>query len=309
MALSLTQIKSANSAVSLRGFNALVVGGTSGIGQGIAVRLAQANAAVTIVGRDEVRGAAVVQEMLARSTAGDDGQKPAFSFVRCDASSLKDIKVCADTFSRNNSKLDLLVLTQGIATMDGYTPTVEGIDRKLAVHYYGRVAFMKCFSPFMKQTSKVPQVLSVLSAGVHSAYSGYKIDTHLRTNYSIKNAADAAGFYNDIAVDKMSQEFPGVRYIHSAPGIVNTNWGSEFPFYLRYPVRGVLGLFGSSIHDVGDIQCYALLQYAATGNPEGGSLLISPSGSTAQRTSLHEEAADSVWEQTNELLRTVGDIN
>ena len=36
--------------------------------------------------------------------------------------------------------LDYLVLTQGIASLDGFTPTSEGIDRKLALHYYSRIA-------------------------------------------------------------------------------------------------------------------------------------------------------------------------
>ena len=40
------------------------------------------------------------------------------------------------------------------------------------------------------------------------------------TSYSLKNAADAAGFYNDCALDKLSEENPGVAFIHAAPGLV-----------------------------------------------------------------------------------------
>lgn len=36
-------------------------------------------------------------------------------------------------------KLDILVLTQGIATTQGRTETEEGIDMKMALHYYSRV--------------------------------------------------------------------------------------------------------------------------------------------------------------------------
>ena len=36
-------------------------------------------------------------------------------------------------------KLDILVMTQGIATTQGRTETEEGIDMKLALHYYSRV--------------------------------------------------------------------------------------------------------------------------------------------------------------------------
>lgn len=35
-------------------------------------------------------------------------------------------------------KLNYLVLSQGILTLNGFDPTAEGIDRKLALHFYGR---------------------------------------------------------------------------------------------------------------------------------------------------------------------------
>ena len=46
----------------------------------------------------------------------------------------------------------------------------------------------------------------MLSAGVHSAYQNYEADPELAGgSYSIKNAADSAGFYNDIMVDSLSR--------------------------------------------------------------------------------------------------------
>jgi NADPH:quinone reductase-like Zn-dependent oxidoreductase len=56
--------------VSLIGKEAIVVGGTSGIGMGIALRLAEAGAAVTIVGRDRTRAAQIVEQM---NSAAPDG--------------------------------------------------------------------------------------------------------------------------------------------------------------------------------------------------------------------------------------------
>ena len=56
--------------VSLIGKEAIVVGGTSGIGMGIALRLAEAGAAVTIVGRDRTRAAQIVEQMNAAAPDG-----------------------------------------------------------------------------------------------------------------------------------------------------------------------------------------------------------------------------------------------
>lgn len=40
--------------------------------------------------------------------------------------------------------------------------------------------------------------MSILSGGVHSPFQGYKTDPELKDTYSIKNAADMAGYYNDL---------------------------------------------------------------------------------------------------------------
>jgi hypothetical protein len=55
------------------------------------------------------------------------------------------------------------------------------------------------------------------------------------------NAANAAGLANDIAVDALSRQ-PGnerVLFVHAAPGVVATNWGTEMPFFIRAPLRAL----------------------------------------------------------------------
>ena len=80
-------------------------------------------------------------------------------------------------------------------------------------------------------------MLSVLSGGVHGAYAHWKQDPELKTHYSLKNAADAAGFYNDIGADSLAREHPTLSFMHAAPGFVNTNWGTELPWIARCAVR------------------------------------------------------------------------
>lgn len=92
------------------------------------MRLAEANASVTIVGRDERAGAQIVSEMQGRSPAysSDGGAKPVFDFVRCDAQLVENARIFSEEYKRSKSRLDILVMTQGIATVAGYTPTIEG---------------------------------------------------------------------------------------------------------------------------------------------------------------------------------------
>lgn len=56
-------VRASNGLVDLTGKRAVVVGGTSGIGKGIALRLAKAGASVTIVGRSQERAADIIKQM------------------------------------------------------------------------------------------------------------------------------------------------------------------------------------------------------------------------------------------------------
>jgi hypothetical protein len=89
--------------------------------------------------------------------------------------------------------------------------------------------------------------MTVLSAGVHSPYAKYKTDPDLENNFSIKNGADSAGFYNDIAIDQLSKEHPTVSFFHTAPGFVGSAWGSELAWYLKGPIRLLQATLATSV--------------------------------------------------------------
>lgn len=78
---------------------------------------------VTIVGRNKQRGTEIVEEMKGKSTDA----KSKFDFIDCDAQLLGNVKSCVDQFVAKQEPIDYLVLTQGIATTQGRTPTTEGL--------------------------------------------------------------------------------------------------------------------------------------------------------------------------------------
>ncbi len=212
---------------------ALVVGGTSGIGNGIALYLAKNGVDVTIAGRSESAGEKIVNDMKACSP---EGRLPQHTFEKFDAFDMADVKRLATSQSQN--KLDYLVLTHGMATIQGNTPTKDNIDQKIQLHYYSRMLLAHALAPTLSESDD-GRIISVLSAGVHAAYSHYESDPLLEKNYSIKNAADAAGLYNDVGCDKLSELYPKLSVVHACPGFVNTNWGTEMPFLLRMCIRAL----------------------------------------------------------------------
>jgi hypothetical protein len=95
-------------------------------------------------------------------------------------------------------KINYLVYSAGLMTTAGRTETVEGIDKKLAVHYYGRWKFVNELMPALvkaKEEGEDARALFVLSAG-YSASIDLQ-DLGLKKTYSLKNAGGQASAYND----------------------------------------------------------------------------------------------------------------
>ncbi len=81
------------------------MGGTSGIGHGIALTLARAGHDVTIAGRSSTAGQAIVDAMKEASPSNS------FRFEKVDCFDLDNVKDLADRASKG--PLDTLILTQG----------------------------------------------------------------------------------------------------------------------------------------------------------------------------------------------------
>jgi hypothetical protein len=186
-----------------------------------------------------------------------------------------------------------------MATLQGHTPTKNGHDQKLQLHCHSRFLLAKLLAPKLGESGD-GRCMSVLSAGVHGAYANYSEDFELQKSYSVKNAADAAGFYNDIFLDCLADANPSVAVVHAAPGFVSTNWGTEMPSAVRWALRPLQRAFGKSKFACGEdlmSQFFTL--------PKGKLSLMGPDGSVgkAKFTASHSEAKSEVWEKLSEALR------
>lgn len=292
---------------------AVVVGATSGIGQAISHRLAEQGWKVVAVGRHREGRA---EEIVATLDKCSSSTTPAeHLFVACDCFSLASVQTSTqEILSKCDNTIDALVLTHGMATAQGFTPTAEGNDQKLTLHYFSRMAFSSLFLSALSKSSmpKGGVVLSVLSGGVHSPYAKYKDDFSLEHNYSIKNAADAAGFYNDLGLDALAKSNPKLNFVHAAPGFVNTNWGTEFNPILRTLVRCLQPL-GKKPSDCAEFMIGPTIfasdfdDELPPKSSENGVIVMGEKGQAAKLTTAHTpEAVDSVWKSTLETLKKAG---
>jgi NAD(P)-dependent dehydrogenase (short-subunit alcohol dehydrogenase family) len=213
-------------------FRALVVGGTSGIGNAIASRIASTNSSAHIIisGRKK-------PEVIPHAN---------MEFRQLDASSMRAIKRYTDSYkSAGEPELDLLVLTQGILTMAGRTETPEGLDNKMALHYYGRQLLIRELTPVLKDDAKVILVLDSLRGSPDKLIWD---DLDLKNNFTLGNAAGHCMAMNDGMMQwYAAQQSTTKRYfVHTYPGLVNTNIAAGLPWYLRPAAKGTAALLAKS---------------------------------------------------------------
>lgn len=118
---------------------AIFVGGTAGIGAGMARAFARhrdGDAHIILVGRNR----AAAEEIIA-SFPKPEGKEPKYEFVECDLTLMRNVRKTTAELKERLLKVNFLVMSPGIMTFDGRTESDEGIDRKTALHYYARWRF------------------------------------------------------------------------------------------------------------------------------------------------------------------------
>ncbi|KAF9037335.1 NAD(P)-binding protein [Hymenopellis radicata] len=318
MTPSISSIRASNKSIlsALNAPTAVFVGGTSGIGRGMAEAFAKHTdgaANIIIVGRNE----SVAQKIIA-SFPKPSNASFVHEFVKCDATSMKEIGAAAEAIRSKVPKVDYLVLSPGYSALEGRVETEEGIDRKMAVNYYGRWKFVNDLVPlFNKETGA--KVLSVLGAGVGAEINVE--DLAMKKNYSVSRVGVVTPTYNDLMNEvcfilfpfrvtgsdgTLLQSFaalhPEHSFVQSTPGIVRTNYLNSSPTpIVRWTGPLLIGLaypWTVSPADSGEYMWHGLLstkpgsaRIGAKGQDIGMSRYF---GNAEQRTALWDHTVKTV---------------
>lgn len=155
----LFQTALAQDATDMTGKTALITGSTSGLGREVAMRLGAMGAMVIVHGRNEERGAEVVDEI---NNAGPGNA----IFYRADLGSLAEVKALADRIKDQHGQLDLLINNAGIlgANDEPRRESTDGHELVFAVNYLSHFLLTRELLPLI-EASAPARIVNVASVG------------------------------------------------------------------------------------------------------------------------------------------------
>jgi NAD(P)-dependent dehydrogenase (short-subunit alcohol dehydrogenase family) len=143
-------------AQSLRGQTVMITGSTDGLGREVALRVASLGAHVIVHGRNQQRGAAVVDDI---TKAGRGSAR----FYAADLASLAEVRRLAAEVLRDHPRIDILVNNAGVWNRGDRQVSQDGHELHFAVNYLSGFLLTHLLMPRMVESAPA-RVINVASA-------------------------------------------------------------------------------------------------------------------------------------------------
>ncbi len=258
----------------VKGKVAVITGGTSGIGEATAYRLAEAGAQVVVAARDPEKAAPVMARIKA---AGGKGR-----FVSCDLADLADCDRLVATVLKEFGRCDFLVNNAGRSIRRGIASSFDrfhDFERTMQLNYFGSLRLIMGFLPAMMKQNR-GHVINVSSIGVltqaprFSAYVASKAALDSFTGCAASEFSD-----NNIAFTTINM--PLVRTPMIAPTKLYNHVPTLTPeqaadlvveaiVYKPVRIATRLGVFGALLHAVAPKATQIILNTAFRMFPDSG---------------------------------------
>lgn len=198
---------------------ALITGANSGMGKATATAFAKAGMHVIMLCRNEQRGKAALEDVLAAS-GGE------VTLMLCDLSSMADIKRFCNELGSKFKRLDILVNNAGVITLDR-RETKDGLELQFGVNHIGHFLLTISLLDLIKSTEKSRIV--VVGSGAHKIGKLDFNNIPLKKGYSVFSSYGRAKLCNLLFAKELSRRLAGsgvtVNCVH--PGAVATSMGMD----------------------------------------------------------------------------------
>lgn len=141
----------------------LITGATSGIGKATAKELAKIGFDLILTGRSEDKGKLLSDSLKKKYKINSE-------FIRCDISSLNDVRKFAETVKLKYNHIDVLINNAG-SRFSEYQKSVDGIELTFATNHLGHFLLANLLLDLLKKSTDA-RIINISS----SAHYGKQID-------------------------------------------------------------------------------------------------------------------------------------
>ena len=217
-----------NSNGGMGGTTVLITGGTSGIGKATAVAMAAMGANVVVVGRNQERGGAAVEEIKAQS------HNESVELMLADLSVQAEVRRLAEEFLERYDRLDVLVNNAGLV-QSKRTETPDGIETTLAINHLAPFLLTNLLLGCLEQSAP-SRVITVSSEAQRWGTMDFE-DMQSRRKYRGFPVYGMTKLANIMFTYELAERLDGTDVSANClhPGSVGTNFGQNN--------RGAMALF------------------------------------------------------------------
>lgn len=210
---------------NLNGKNAVVTGGTAGIGRETVRALARQGAYVLFTGRNAAAGESLISEIVAENPGA------AVEFLPVDFASLKSVRKLAGEIAAKMSRIDILINNAGL-NAGKESKSEDGIETVFAVNHLAPFLLTNLLLPNIADGGRIVNVASKM----HSWRSMNFDDLEGRKKWSSITAYSQSKLANVMFTYALSEKLAPrkitVNCLH--PGVIASDITRDMPGFVRF---------------------------------------------------------------------------
>lgn len=273
----------------------LVTGATSGIGLEASVQLATQGHRVVMVGRDEQKTRACVEDVKRRSSSGS------VEFLLADFSSQASVRALADAYRAKFDRLDVLVNNAGSVFKERGV-TKDGIENTFALNHLGYFLLTNLLLDLVVKSAP-SRIVIVSSANHYRGTMDLEDLGYEKGGYSIMAAYGRSKLGNVLMMRGLVKRLEGkgvtVNALH--PGGVATNIYSGAPLWAKPLLAVVKALFLISPEEGGQTITYLATSPEVEGKT--GLYFEKNRPKTCAPLGRDDALAEKLWAKSAELVK------
>ncbi|GAB0096916.1 retinol dehydrogenase 12 [Sergentomyia squamirostris] len=226
--------------ILMEGKVVIITGANTGIGKESAMDLSRRGAHVYLACRDRQRGEDARMEIMEKTG------NPNVFYRQLDLASMASIHSFAETFKKEESRLDVLLNNAGVMMIPTRCLTKDGFEMQIGVNHMGHFMLTNLLLDLLKKSA--PSRIINVSSLAHIGGQINRNDMNSEKSYNRITAYSQSKLANLLFTRELAKRLEGTKVTVNAlhPGAVNTELLRYIPSWLLFLGRPFLAIFFKS---------------------------------------------------------------